>query len=139
MKKALVYTAPKAYEYFLERGTSTPLGLVDVPEDLEYKFRIMEELSQMALDECPVVHPPKHLEHVPLALWPKQAFKNETYEKIDDVCLRYEKEVDTEYLEIVNKVFGTTFKREEVLVEYCLPTDKDKEESIQTILFIIPN
>jgi hypothetical protein len=141
MKKAIVYSYSKLNngDNFLDRDNTLPIGIIEIPDELEYKFRIMEQLSAMALEECPMLNPPIELKSTPISLWPKESLKSETYEKIDELCLKYEGEVDSEFFTIVNAKFKTSFSTKDLLIEYYLPNEEDKKENVEIVLFIIPN
>jgi len=73
--------------------------IIDINEDLDYKRRIIEELSIMGLECCPILHPKEKNKNLPISCWSEEDFYNEDYEKIweilDEKLLEYHLEFET--------------------------------------------
>ena len=136
MKNALIYLVPMhKYGAVVDRSTDIPLGTINISDELEYKYRILEELSIMALEE----HPIKSATDFVLSLLGKMPVDSDAHQKIDALCMKYESEINSEILSIVENEYPDAMWEWDKMcdeIEFQLVTDADKRKNIHIVVYI---
>lgn len=107
-------------------------NVIDITEDIDYRFRIIEELSGMSMENNPVLHPKDHLKDLPLIYWNPDDFTNETHEKIEEVLKQRELEFEEIFSKHILEKLGITLKENEFFYfgDSYLITKEEEEQGI---------
>ena len=112
--------------------TGGEVSIIDITEDIDYRFRIIEELSGMSLENNPVLHPKDHLKDLPLIYWNPDDFTNETHEKIEEILRQRELEFEEIFSKHILEKLGITLKEDEFVFfgDSYLITPEEQEQGI---------
>jgi hypothetical protein len=118
MKNALIYLVPMhKYGAVVDRSTDIPLGTINISDELECKYRILEELSLLG----------------------KMPVDSDAHQKIDALCMKYESEINSEILSIVENEYPDAMWEWDKMcdeIEFQLVTDADKRKNIHIVVYI---
>ncbi len=89
--------------------------IIEITEEIDYRFRIMEELAAMALENDPWLHPRKELKNIPFIYWDPKNFTNETHEKIEAILIQKENEFEEVFSKHIIEKLNLKLKENEVI------------------------
>lgn len=113
--------------------------IIDITDDLDYRYRIINELSGMAIERNPMLQPKKELINVPFIEWDSKDLYDDEEEKIQEIILKHEDEFNTLFEPLVIKGLNIKLKGKEGIWfgdSYSI-SDEDKIKGITIHMEIV--
>lgn len=109
-------------------GIKETTELVEINEDLTYRDRIINELSLMALEVCPLFAYSEEYENTPIVDLPRSFFEHSEYDDINEVIEVKIEEFEALITPLILKHFNITLKAGEWL--YFMESYRMSKEDI---------
>ena len=105
--------------------------IIDITEEIDYRYRIIEELATMAMERNPMLNVKEELKNVPYVFWAKEDLYDTEEEKIQEIFEIREEELHNILELILAKVLNVDLTKKFIWFgDNYHQTEDEKKENI---------
>lgn len=109
VKKAKVILFDKLF------GKVISTNIIEITDEIDQRWRIIEELAAMSLETFPMLHPKEGKEKIPFVEWSEEDFENEENTKINEVLEKKEEEFTAIFSKLIIEKLNLKLKKNQMI------------------------